>query len=257
MIKGEGLISRVGGKSRQKKEIFKRWLSTDKYNIYVEPFLGGGNIAMDAPIVDKMIVGDSDTNLINIFNDFKKINPETLRNFDFTKPSKKKWQQLKNDLPFEKDPIKRLYSNLYIHAFSYANKGHNFKAHRMVGYTFVYTKLKKNIEKYQEILNRFTILNKDYKYLIKKYDSPTTFFYLDPPYYKVYSSAYETGEIDHQELFNLLDNIKGYFLLSYNDVPYIRKLYKDYYITKFTSTQSDVNIGGVRKVPELLISNYK
>jgi DNA adenine methylase len=252
MIEGSGLISRVGGKSRQKKEIFKRWLPTEYYNTYVEPFLGGGNIAMEAPVVKKMIAGDSDTNVINIFNDFKKIDPEVFRNFDFTRPSRKKWQQLKHDLPKEKDPIKRLYSNLYIRLFSFAGKGQNY-----IKTNGRYTKLKKNIEKYQDILNNFTIVKKDYKYLIKKYDSPKTFFYLDPPYYKVYSSAYETGEIDHQELFDLLDNIKGYFLLSYNDVPYIRKLYKDYYITKFISKQTVIDTGALNLVSELLISNYK
>jgi len=31
-------------------------------------------------------------------------------------------------------------------------------------------------------LKNTIILNKDYKKLIKEYDSPLTFFYLDPPY---------------------------------------------------------------------------
>jgi len=247
---GEGLISRVGGKSKQKQHIFKRWLPVENYNTYVEPFLGGGNIAMDAPVVKKMIAGDSDTNLINIYKDFVSIDPDIFRNFDFTKPTKKKWlalKALKTD-----DPIKRLYASLYVLGHSYAQKGHNYHDAQQSNYV----KLKKNIEKYQEILGNYTILHKDYKYLINKYDSPTTFFYLDPPYYSVYSGAYETGEINHEELFKLLNNIKGYFLLSYNDAPYIRKLYKDYHITKFISKQSDINSGRVRLVSELLISNY-
>lgn len=147
----------------------------------------------------------------------------------------------------------RLYANLNVLGASYAAKGHSFSTIRKI----LYTKLKKNIELYQQILGNYTILHKDYKFLINKYDSPTTFFYLDPPYYNLYSGAYETGEINHEELFKLLDNIKGYFLLSYNDTPYIRNLYKDYYITDFISKQANLGRGGLRLVSELLISNYK
>jgi len=246
-----GLISRVGGKSRQKQHIFNRWLSIENYDTYVEPFLGGGNIAINAPIVNKMIAGDSDTDLINIYKDFIDIDPEIFKKFDFTNPTKEKWLELKA-LKTD-DSIKRLYAKLYVKGASYAGKGQIFTPNRNT----LYIKLKNNIEKYQEILGNYTILHKDYKFLINKYDSPTTFFYLDPPYYDVYSGEYETGEIDHEELFKLLDNIKGFFLLSYNDVPYINELYKDYYITKFTSKQMHLNGDGLYAVSELLISNYK
>ena len=249
-MSGGGLIARVGGKSKQKQHIFKRWLPIENYDTYVEPFLGGGNIAMDAPVVKKMIAGDNDTNLINIYKDFLSIDPDIFRNFDFTKPTKKKWLALK--ALKTGDPIKRLYASLYVLGRSYVQKGQSYSNAR----PNEYVNLKKNIEKYQEILGNYTILHEDYKKLINKYDSPTTFFYLDPPYYNVYSGVYESGEIKHEELFKLLDNIKGYFLLSYNDAPYIRKLYKDYHITKFISQQTDIVSGGARLVSELLISNY-
>lgn len=86
---GGGLLSRVGGKSKQKQHIFKRWIPVINYDTYVEPFLGGGNIAMDAPVVKKMIAGDSDTNLIKIYKDYLNIDPEIFRKFDFTKITKK------------------------------------------------------------------------------------------------------------------------------------------------------------------------
>ena len=37
---------------------------------------------------------------------------------------------------------------------------------------------------------------------------------------------------DHERLKKLLDNIKGKFILSYNDCSYIRELYRDYGITE-------------------------
>ena len=49
-IKGAGLFPRQGGKHTKRKEIFNRWLPIDKYTKYIEPFVGGGNILMEAPI---------------------------------------------------------------------------------------------------------------------------------------------------------------------------------------------------------------
>jgi DNA adenine methylase len=53
----------------------------------------------------------------------------------------------------------------------------------------------------------------DYKAVIDMYDSPATFFYLDPPYLCDY--AYNKP-FDHDELLDVCNNIKGRFLLSLN-----------------------------------------
>src|SRR5208283_3275167 len=61
---------------------------------------------------------------------------------------------------------------------------------------------------------RVQIENKDFREIIKQYDRPKTFFYLDPPYVgdtrkspKVY--AHEMVDKDHQDLVDLLLNLKG------------------------------------------------
>ena len=57
--------------------------------------------------------------------------------------------------------------------------------------------------------------------------------------------------------FNFLDNIKGYFLLSYNDTPYIRKIYKNYHISSFKNHQGLTGAGGSDKVVTDLLINIK
>ena len=63
--------------------------------------------------------------------------------------------------------------------------------------------------------------NMDFEDVIKKYDSPTTYFYVDPPYYIVgegsYYSNHDFGRQDHERLANVLKDIKGKFSLSYYD----------------------------------------
>ena len=61
--------------------------------------------------------------------------------------------------------------------------------------------------------------NMDFADVIKKYDSPTTYIYLDPPYYRTenYYSNHDFGRKDHERLADCLKNIQGKFSLSYYD----------------------------------------
>ena len=90
-----------------------------------------------------------------------------------------------------------------------------------------------------------------------KYDSPNSFFYIDPPYEGSDKEHYENSYIDYEELKDYLDRLRGKFLLSINDSPYIRKLFKDYDITKVKTRYTDPLKGGQSRVKiELLIKNY-
>ena len=72
--------------------------------------------------------------------------------------------------------------------------------------------------KYQEHFNKIDFVeNLDFQEVIQKYDSPTTFFYMDPPYWKTenYYSNHDFDSEDHERLAITLKNIKGRFALSY------------------------------------------
>ena len=81
---------------------------------------------------------------------------------------------------------------------------------------------------YEPHLNKISeILNVDYKEVISKYDSPETFFYLDPPYMgrEKYYINHDFNENSHYELSHILNNIKGRFALSYYYFDGIKDLY--------------------------------
>jgi DNA adenine methylase len=106
----------------------------------------------------------------------------------------------------------------------------------------------------QERLKGVILLNQDYKKVVKKYDSPSTFFYLDPPYVELSTREYKHKTINLEEFVSLLKSIKGKFLLSYNDHPKVRQAFQDFHIRTVGTTYI---IGGKRHpIQELVISNF-
>ncbi len=81
---------------------------------------------------------------------------------------------------------------------------------------------------YQYHLSKINgIYNLDYKDIINKYDSESTFFYVDPPYMgkEEYYINHDFNKETHKELAEFLNNIKGKFLLSYYYFDGIEELY--------------------------------
>ncbi len=92
---------------------------------------------------------------------------------------------------------------------------------------------------------------------IKRYDRPFTLFYIDPPYWG-HENDYGKGLFrrdDFVQMAKQLKSIKGTFILSINDIPDIRTLFKDFTIESIT-TRYTVNSKATRRANALLISNH-
>ncbi|MBR2894968.1 MAG: DNA adenine methylase [Oscillospiraceae bacterium] len=107
-----------------------------------------------------------------------------------------------------------------------------------------------------ERLGHIVLEHKDAIDLIRERDSPTTVFYCDPPYFEA-EKLYQVGfpKRKHVHLWKTLYHAEGYVIVSYNSCPYIRNLYKDFYILEFTRHNSMAKKAGA-KYYELLITNY-
>jgi DNA adenine methylase len=115
------------------------------------------------------------------------------------------------------------------------------------------------IKQYQDRMKNTTFLNKDYRKVLSQYDSPTTFFFMDPPYEesKGFDYAEEEG-FDFEALASAVRKLKGKFLITINDSPRIRKLFAGFKITPYVvKGHHSEKVGvGVKDRPELFISNY-
>lgn len=117
--------------------------------------------------------------------------------------------------------------------------------------------------KYREHFDRITFVeNMDFEDVVNKYDSPTTYFYMDPPYWKTenYYSNHDFDSKDHERLANKLKNIQGKFSLSYYDFPLLSEWFpKDEYKWEqknFKKAAAAKKDGTQNEGTELLIMNY-
>jgi len=117
---------------------------------------------------------------------------------------------------------------------------------------------------YSKRLKFVTIENLTFEKLIKEYDRDETFFYCDPPYVGTenYYKHSSFGKDEHILLKDCLANIKGNFLLTYNDCEFVRELYKDFNIEQtkeieYTLGKNANSKNSKKSVREVYISNYK
>ena len=243
----KSFIAWIGGKTLLAKSIIAEF--PQNIERYVEVFGGGGSIlfAKDSH-AGLEVYNDANSELVNLFRCMKYHRAELEKEIDGYINSREVFQDLKFRL----------------------EKGTGFTDIQRAGMFFVKTKLsygadgrtfgcnKRNLstDRFSEISQRLknvVIENKDFENLIKVYDRPNALFYCDPPYHtaeKYYDVQFT--ESDHLRLKNALDNIKGKFVLSYNDDEFVRELYKDYAVTGVTR-QNNLSSGNYK---EVIIKNF-
>jgi len=247
-------ISWIGGKKLLKRHIVDMFPeNTDRY---VEVFGGAAWVLFHKDKhADLEVYNDYNGELVNLFRCVKHHEQELKRELSFMLNSRELFDDFKSQYNTRGlTDIQRAAKYFMLIKTSYGSKMSSFGC------------VKKNINVMIEYLNeiqerlcKVVIENRDFENLISIYDRPSTLFYLDPPYYgteKYYQVQF--SQDDHERLKASLENIKGKFILSYNDHDYIKNLYKDYIIecvdrnNNLNARYSDSNI----KYSELIIKNF-
>jgi len=224
---------------------------------YVELFAGSGAIFYNKAKAEENILNDLDKGVVQRFNMIK--NAST----DFAKYNQSLTSLEKVRAYYDK-PAKTKEDKL-LHAIIQTCFG--FSGKPVVKSTGIYKpgnpldKLRRHLDDWKEALKDTKIENKDYEAVIKKYDSADTFFFLDPPYENT-DTDFEYAQdldFDFQRLADVLSRVKGNFLMTINDSPNIRKIFKNFQVKTWNvragwagSRDKDSD----NRRAELLISNY-
>jgi hypothetical protein len=113
------------------------------------------------------------------------------------------------------------------------------------------------LEELHERLAGVVIECLDFEEFLRRYDKPTTLFYLDPPYHgtESYYGKDMFGREDYARLASALGRLKGRFLLSINDCPEIRETFRAFRFEQVDTTYTVRGQGAGLAAKELLVSN--
>ena len=254
----------AGGKSKMIK-ILDNFFPKN-INKYLETFIGGGSVLLH--IIQKynpkvIYANDINQDLINYYN-YVQNYPQILVDDCL----KIKSNYTKETFATEFTKLNRdIASDFFIsNKTSFSGLNYNYS---QLAYdrNFTINSINKIMD-ISNIIQNVNFINEDFINLentiseIKDY-----FIYLDPPYYSNKDKGLygKKGELhknfNHLELFNFVNRLSetNQIMISYDDDPYIRELYKDYNIYNFDFVYSMTNVGGnLCKVgKEIVITNYK
>lgn len=256
--KGHSFSGWLGGKSQLARTIIEMM---PEHQAYVEVFGGAGWVLFKKTPSPVELINDINNDLVNLYRILKFHFEAFLAEFELQLFSRTIFNDLKNS-EYGLTDIQRAAKFYYLlraafgcqldGSFTYSRD----RANRMrLG-----ERLRDHLLSIHERLQNVIVENASYDYVIKRMDASGTLFYLDPPYWDC-ENVYGKGIWSKQDFYTLkekLDQIQGKFILSLNDVPEVRELFRDYSMTQ-RKIRWSVNAKAAHKAHngnELIIYNY-
>ncbi len=250
-------IGWIGGKKALRQVIVDEF-PNEVNKKYVEVFGGAGWVLFHKEEHKNQteVYNDIDSKLVTLYRCLKYHQEELKKEFDFVIPSREMFNDFKEQVNFNGlTDIQRSVIYLYLIKASFGSKKDCFGSKPR--------SFDNMLRRFEEIHNRLKtviIENKDFESLIKLHDSEETLFYLGPPYNgseNLYKNGHQFTKDDHIRLCELLKNIKGKFVLSYNNDEFIQGLYKDFNIKEVSRKNLLSSTSNTKEFKEVIIKNYK
>jgi DNA adenine methylase len=218
----------------------RQWLKQDnrKVNLLIEPFAGGGIVSLTAAFEDlaeKIIMSEIDPEIASvwevIFNEGNNRLANRIYKFELTNENiKLELEKNSNDL--EHQAFCTILKNRVLHGgiiakgAGFIKNGENGKG---IGSRWYPKTLHDRIKNIAYIRHKIDFFRKDAFEIIEKYkNQQNASFFIDPPYTVAGKRLYTFYDIDHERLFALVKQLKGRFMLTYDDTDEIRALANQY-----------------------------
>jgi len=249
-----GPLPYIGGKNRIANQIIEIF---PKHTTYVEPFAGGAQVFFHKQPSTVEVLNDLDGEMVNFFRVCQQHYEELLRYLRFMIVSRE-WHELLKATDTKKlTDIQRAARHLYLLKNSYAGviRYLNYKCNVVQPPGLNPERLPELIEETHKRLARVQLECLPYERVLARFDRPETLFYLDPPYFGLKLYRHNLVALDFEEMAKRLAGLKGKFVLSLNDVPEVRRIFKQFKFREIDLHYTAQKIAG-RRYREVLISNF-
>ncbi|MGD0904702.1 MAG: DNA adenine methylase [Terracidiphilus sp.] len=249
-----GPLSYIGGKRAIAKQIIAVF---PEHTTYVEAFAGGAQVFFKKEPSKVEVLNDLDGEMVNFFRVCQQHYEELVRYLRFVVVSRKWFELLRDTDPATLTDIQRAARQLYLLKSSFASLvvSPNYHWHVVHPPGFNPERLPEIIEETHQRLARVQIECLPYEKVLAKFDRASTLFYLDPPYYGRKLYKFNLDPDDFRKMAELLEKLRGKFVLSLNDVPEVRAIFKAFHIKGIDLSYTAQKIAG-RRYREVLITNF-
>lgn len=251
----QGFLSYTGGKSILAPKIIPY---IPEHNCYAEVFCGAAWMLFKKEPSKVEIINDINTDLITLYRCVQNHLEEFCRQFKNQLIARDEYKRHVEENPHTLTDIQRAARFYYLLRTTYGSKlaFDSFGVSAIKQPRINLVRLEEDLSQVHLRLNRVWVENMSYTKFIPRFDKPDTFFYIDPPYYNC-ENYYGKGifaKEDFVTLKELLTGIQGKFIISLNDVPEVREIFKGF---NFVSVNTRYTLSGKsQKVSEVLIMNY-
>jgi len=239
-MKNQSPLRYPGGKTRACKiltELFKKHFDPLMFNHVISPFFGGGSFEFHLQsLFHYKIIANDKFKPLYIFWTQCKLNKENLVDsllLNIGTITKEIFVNIRETILHCTDTLNMAIKYFIVNRCSFSGatlSGGFSKEASNKRFT------KSSIDKIKKLdLTDVSFENKDFvEFLNIHRNKPGVFMFIDPPYYLDNSKLYgNNGDLhehfNHQKLFEMLKNTNNW-MLTYNNHPFIKDLYKDYLI---------------------------
>lgn len=231
------------------------------HNTYAEPFVGMGGVFLrrrSRPRAEA--INDISGDVATLFRILQRHYIAFLDMLKWQLSSRAEFERLVRTEPDTLTDLERAARFLYLQRTSFGSKvtGRNYGIDARSPSRFDMTKLQSMLEDVHERLAPVTIERLPYADFIRRYDTPETLFYLDPPYWDCETDYGEGvfGREDFERLADQLAAVAGRFILSVNATAGAREVFArfDCAEVQTTYTLATAATGKGKRVGELIVS---
>jgi len=250
-----------GGKYYALKYILP-FLDAYSHDEYREPFVGGGSVFFGKRRAPHNWLNDLEPRVVEVYKAIQSVDRSVILAARVAKEAATRERHAEVKALSVNDPDDVAFQTYYLNRTSYSGIINRPAWGYAVGSSSPPCNWPRFIEGAHPKLKDVKLSCLDFEEVLgAKIRGKRALLYLDPPYFladqkRAYTQPFQLN--DHLRLERSLRDLKHAFLLSYDDCPEVRSLYKWAHIYEQSWFYNTANSSGPRKVGrELFITNYK
>jgi DNA adenine methylase len=258
------IVKWSGGKRREIEKFEPYFPDMSSIETFIEPFAGGASVFFYLEFQKNNVICDMHADLINFYREIKKGNGPRIYEMMEAHPNDEETYYRVRNSEYETS-LEKAFQFYYIRKTCFRgmmryNKNGKFNIPFGRYKTFSFEEVKDS--NYENLLKRTEILLGDFHSVFQKYNDPSNFLFLDPPYDSKFTDyGYCTfTQDDHRRLCEDFKNTKSKCMMIIGRTEFIEGLYSGYIKASFPKKYAfkllKNRVGNEINTDHLIITNY-